>query len=104
MTTFAKVNPGTYDPETDTFTTPTTTTVTGSAIKVRASSAEVERYRGLGLQVEEMVTLFFTPETYGDTPTVGSTVEWAEVEYTVRTVETIAPDGVTIAARIGVSR
>jgi hypothetical protein len=104
MTTFTKDSPGTYDAESDTFTSPTSDTVTGSAIKVRAKSSEVEQYRALGLVLAETVTLFFTPDTYGDTPALGSTVEWADVTYTVRTVDTIAPDGVTIAARLGVSR
>lgn len=104
MTTFTKASPGTYDAATDTFTTPTTSTVTGSAIKVRSKDSEVRRYEALGLVLADTLTLLFTPTTYGDTPEVGSSVEWAEQTYTVRTVETIAPDGVTIAARVGVSR
>lgn len=83
--------------------TPVTSTIVGAAVKVRG---DVARYRELGLVLQTMPTLFFTPNTYGDTPQVGDTLEWPEVGdiYTVRDVETIAPDGVTIAARLVIGK
>ena len=104
MTTFTYKNPGTYDPETGTYTSDSSSTVTGQAVQVRANAAEREQYRSLGLVEGQVVTLLFTPTTYGETPELGSTVSWASVVYTAKTVDVIAPDGVTVAARLGIVR
>jgi hypothetical protein len=107
MTTFTKHSPGTPNPSAGTFSGASTSSVSGSAVKVRARQSEEIRYRELGLVVEQVITLLFTPDTYGDTPAMGARVEWpagSGVEYEVHTVETIAPDGVTIAARVGIAR
>ena len=82
----------------------TETSITGKAIKSRSDPV---RYRELGLVLQTMPTLFFTPTTYGDTPEVGDVVEWPPSsgdEYTVRDVDAIAPDGVTIAARVVIGK
>jgi len=94
---FTRTVPGTYDPATDTFTSPTETTVTGSAIQVRG---DPETYRALSLIQSEAPTLFWTPATYGEAPEPGDTVVWASKTYTVRDVAKIQPDGVCIAARV----
>jgi hypothetical protein len=98
--TFTRQNPGTYDAATDVWTSPTATTITGHAIQVRG---DPQRYRALGLVLTTMPTLFFSPTTYGETPAPGDTVTWTSIVYTVRDVAPIAPDGVTIAARVIVS-
>lgn len=86
----------TYDAATDTSSV-VASTITGSAIQVRG---DPRRYKALGLTLTDMPTLFFCPTTYGECPAVGDTVTWTSKRYTVRDVSPIAPDGVTIAARI----
>lgn len=84
--------------------TPTESTITGSAIQVRG---DPKRYEAVGLVLQTMPTLFFTPTTYGDTPGVGDQVTWPVTNgsvYTVRDVDVIAPDGVTIAARLVIGK
>ena len=92
----------TYTATTDTATL-VESTMTGSAIQVRG---DPKRYQAAGLVLSEMPTLFFSPETYGDTPEPGDTVVWPEggSTWTVRDVDPIAPDGVTIAARVIIKR
>jgi hypothetical protein len=104
VTTFTKTSPGTYDPETDSYTGGTETTVEGSAIKIKDSASSIAKYQALGLVLTDAITLLFTAEEYGDHPEVGSTVEWASQTYTVRSVETLAPDGVTILSYLTCSR
>jgi len=101
MVTFTRSAPGTYDAATDAWTAPVTTTITGNAIQVKG---DPRRYRALSLVMTEALTLLFAPTTYGETPAPGDAVTWASVVYTVRDVETNAPDGVTITARVIVSR
>jgi hypothetical protein len=84
--------------------TSSSTTLTGSAIRVRSSSGELARFAAGGLVHQETATLFWTPTTYGDRPRPGDTVEWEDLDWTVVFVDPIAPDGVTIAARVGVVR
>lgn len=79
-------------------------TITGEAIRVGASSSELAQFAALGLSTQETAVLFFTPDTYGERPAAGDVVTWESVEWTVQYVAPIAPDGVTIAARCGVSR
>ena len=94
---FTRTVPGTYNPATDTFTTPTETTIPGSAIQVRG---DPETYRAMSLIQSEAPTLFWTPATYGEYPEPGDTVVWASTTYTVRDVLKIQPDGVCIAVRV----
>lgn len=80
--------------------TVTESTVTGEAIKVRG---DPQRYQALGLVLTTMPTLLFTPDTYGEVPQPGDLVTWPEtngIQYTVRDVDTVAPDGVVIVARV----
>jgi hypothetical protein len=97
MITFTRTSPGTLDATTNTFSSGAATTITGNAIEVRPNPT---RYTALGLVLTTMPTLFFSPTTYGDTPAPGDVVVWAGVSRTVKDVERIAPDGVTIAARV----
>ena len=93
----------TTDPVTGLSTT-SSSTITGSAIQVRG---DAQRYDALGLKLDTMPTLFFSPTTYGNEPLPGDTVTWPASNgdvYTVRDVAPIAPDGVLIAARIVIGR
>lgn len=96
MTTFTRTTQ-TIDPTTGLLGTPVVTTITGSAIRVRGRA---ETYQKLGLIDSQAPTLFFTPTNYGDTPAPGDTVVWGGVTFTAQDVNPIAPDGVTIAARV----
>ena len=106
MITFTRTTQ-TADPATG-IPTPTVTTITGNAVRVAPrSKLDIERYAELGLQLHQIAVLLFTPTTYGDTPQTGDTVVWPATNgatYTVRDVNPIAPDGVTIAARVAVTR
>ena len=100
-TTVTRNVPGTYDAATDSWSSPSVTTISGSAIQVRG---DPDTYRALNLIQSEAPTLFWTPDTYGDRPLPGDTVEWASTVYTIRDVAPIQPDGVLIAARLIVVR
>ena len=99
--TFTQTVPGTYDPATDTWTSPSAVTVAGYAIRVKGNPI---RYQALELIQSESPTLLFAPTTAGSLPAVGSAVTWNSIAYTVRDVEPVAPDGQPIIARIIVSR
>ncbi len=94
--TFTRTVQGSYDPETE-VATETTTTIVGPAIRVRG---DPNRYLALGLVESKAPTLYFVPTTYGQTPAPGDTVTWESQEYSVKDVLPLAPDGVTISARI----
>jgi len=105
-TTFTRTSPGTYDPTTDTWTSPVTSTIDGSAIQVRGNP---QRYAALGLILATMPTLLFTPVAYGlrafttEFVLPGDTVVWNGVTYTAKDIDPVAPDGLVIVARIIVS-
>lgn len=100
MITFVRNTQSNYDPETDTATV-TETEITGVALRVRG---EPKRYAELGLVESQAPTLFFVPTTYGDTPEPGDAVEWLNDTYIVRDVDPLAPDGVTISARVIIAK
>lgn len=104
MITFTRITQ-TADPATG-IPTPSTSTIAGNAVRVRPRVHDIARYDAIGLKVQDVVTLLFTPATYGDTPQPGDTVPWPSTgpTFTVRDVNPIAPDGVTIAARVAVTR
>ena len=64
------------------------------------------RYQALGLSLTENPTLVFTPTTYGETPQPGDSVVWPAngTTYCVEDVDPVAPDGVTILARVVIGR
>jgi hypothetical protein len=93
--------PGTHVPSTGLFTSPTTTTVAGVAIRTRGIP---ERYAALGLVESEAPSLLFVPDTYGAIPPLGGVLTWGGVDYTVRDVEPLAPDGTAILSRLVVAR
>ena len=95
--TFTRVTQGSYDPETDVAAAPTTSTVVGVAMRTRGNP---HRYAALGLVESKAPTLLFVPATYGETPEPGDTISWEGETYTARDVQPVAPDGVTILAKV----
>jgi hypothetical protein len=94
--TFTRVVQSAYDAELDSATL-VTSTVVGTAMRVRG---DPHKYREIGLVESKAPTLFFVPATYGETPEPGDTCTWESETYTARDVDVLAPDGVTISARI----
>lgn len=99
MVTFTRTSQA-YDAALDTI-APVVSTITGNAIRVRGRP---QIYEALKLIDTESPTLFFTPTSYGDRPKEGDTVVWESLTYKVVNVDVIAPDGVTIACRVVISR
>lgn len=97
--TFTRTAEG-YDPATD-LVTPTTTTVAGQAIQVRPS---YERYRALGLVVDDVRRLLFAATTFGARPAVGDRVTWGGDALTVRDIEPVSPDGTLVVCYVTVGR
>ena len=101
--TFTRTTQGSYDPETDSATL-STTTVVGTAVR---GAGNPKRYQALGLVESDAPTLIFVPTTYGQFPEPGDTVVWPPTggsTYTVRDVENISPDGVSILSRVIVEK
>lgn len=98
---FSKVIPGTYDPSTDTSTSGTTVTVSGYAMRIQGDPDE---YAKLGLIQSEHPMLSFDPDTDGELPTLGMTVEFGGETLTVEDVNPCAMNGVATSAHIRCSR
>lgn len=95
---FTSTSGGTYDPLTPTTETGAMArTVSGSAARV---AGDPLRYQALELIPSEAPTLEFVPDVYGAMPPLGASVVFGGLQYIVRDVEPIAPDGTAIAARI----
>lgn len=99
--TFTAISPGTYAEATDTWSGSATTTVVGYAVEI---PADVRRYEALELVQREPKTLLFACSTYGSVPSLGMTVTWNSVVYTVRDVQVVAPDGSAIISTVVVAR
>ena len=99
--TFTREISGTFDEATGLYSGSSTSTVTGSAVRVRGNPKTYDR---LSLKQNEAPTLLFTPTTYGQLPLPDDKVTWNSIEYTVRDIDPVAPDGTTILAKIVVSR
>lgn len=89
-----------YDPTTDSMTV-TSSEIVGVAVRVEGNPITYQR---LGLVESEAPTLCFSPRTYGETPAPGDKITWGQVQYTVRDVNPLAPDGVTILAHLVIAR
>ncbi len=95
--TFTNALPGTEDPETGLFTASSSSTVAGQAVRV---AGDPKIYEALNLVEANSPTLLFVPTTFGGAVTLGSTLTWSSVSYTVRQANPIAPDGTNIAWRV----
>jgi len=99
--TFTRVTQ-TEDASTGLITT-ASTTIGGNAVIVRGRP---DRYQALGLAIDRMPTLLFTPTSYNllaytdDFVQPGDTVSFNGQTMTVKDVDPVAPDGVVIIARI----
>lgn len=101
--TFTRVEQA-YDPTTGTMIA-APVTITGAAMQKRARSLlDLQKYRDLGLVAGAAPLLIFTPTTYGEAPAPGDKVTWAGAVYTVRDVDVLAPDGVTILAYVVIEK
>lgn len=94
--TWSKTTPGTYDEATDTYTDTVTTSCPCAAVE---DDGDPQEYRDLELIQSNPVTLFCTPLTYGDLPTLGMTGTWGGVSRTVKKIRAggTRPDGNAIA-------
>jgi hypothetical protein len=86
----------TYDPETDTGTT-VTATVAGYAMRI---AGDPDEYARLGLVHSEHPMLSFEPDTPGELPTLGMTVEFGDETLTVEDVNPCAMNGVATSAHV----
>jgi hypothetical protein len=98
---FSKEIPGAYDPATDTSTPSTTVTVSGYAMRIQGDPDE---YAKLGLIQSEHPMLSFDPDTDGELPTLGMTVEFGGETLTVEDVNPCAMNGVATSAHVRCSR
>ena len=82
-------------------------TVSGHAVRddttARLGGAPMAQ-AGATEEVSEAPTLFFAPTTPGQVPVIGMLCPWAGHTYRVTSVDPVAPAGVAIAARVGVTR
>lgn len=97
VVTFTHVVPGTRSRTGGTFGAPTKTVVKGYAMR---SAGDVESYKALELIETEAITLDFVPKTSGEIPNKDATFEFGDITYKVRSVENIAPNGVSQGVRI----
>ncbi|HXH43299.1 MAG TPA: hypothetical protein VNK51_05545 [Bradyrhizobium sp.] len=79
-----------YDPATDTWTGGTSADPTGRAVQVQS---DVDRFKALGLVLNNPVTLLIAAPGLAVTPAPGMTFTWAEKNYVIRDIEETVPDG-----------
>lgn len=99
--TFTQQTPGVYDAATDTFTGAATVTVAGSAVEI---PGDPDTYAALELVLLQARTLLFSASTYAALPALGASVTWGSAVFTVRSVDSVAPDGNAIISTIVVAR
>lgn len=97
---FSVVAGGQYDPLTNVETGAVTMTVSGSAVRI---AGDPLKYQALELIPSEAPTLLFTPDVYGEVPALGSTVTFGGLQYIVRDVDVVAPDGRAMGATVVVA-
>lgn len=98
---FTKDIPGIYDPETDTTSAGTTVTVSGRAMRI---AGDPDEYAKLGLIQSEHPMLSFAPDTAGELPAVGMTVQFGGETLTVENVNPCAMNGTATSAHVRCSR
>lgn len=98
---FMGEEPGALNEGTGEFGPSVLTTMPGFAIR---KQGDPEQYQALELDPNDSPTLFWVPTTYGDTPKLGMRCLFSGGSYSVRSVEPLAPDGVTIAANVIIAR
>lgn len=88
---------GIYDPVTDTWSGGTSGNALGKAVQ---TANDLQQLVALSLVTEKTVTLLVAARGLTVTPDRGEHFTWAGVDYTIREVETIAPDGTPILYRV----
>ncbi len=102
---FTREKPGTFDPLTETHSTPTSSSIACKAVQI---DGDPDRYEALGLSLITMPTLLVIPNAVGLAANTdafvrpGDTV-WNNVTMTVKDVDPVAPSGSVVSARIVVS-
>ncbi|HXG70335.1 MAG TPA: hypothetical protein VNJ04_06935 [Gemmatimonadaceae bacterium] len=86
-----------YDPATDTWSGGTSTDPVGRAVQVQS---DVDRFKALGLVLNNPVTLLIAASGLAVTPAPGMTFTWAGKNYVTRDIEETAPDGVAILYKV----
>lgn len=76
--------------------TVSTSSVAGVAVQDKGGSSLASG----SLSTSKGLVLYFVPQTIGDEPTQGSTCTWAGVDYSVSSVESVAPDGTVIGSYV----
>lgn len=98
---FAPSDEGTYLADIDLETYVKPVPVTGQAVRVKGNPRV---YAALSLVETDSPTLLFAADTIGTEPALGMFVTWGAHTYVAKSIEAIAPDGVTILARVVVTR
>jgi hypothetical protein len=80
---------------------PTSSSVRCSAVQ---DSPSIKRYNELGLKPERSLTLFATPETFGEEPAIGADCTWGGEDYVVKWFDAVAPAGEAIGYTVVISR
>jgi hypothetical protein len=86
-----------YDPITDTWSGGSAATATGKAVQ---TTNDLQQLVALSLVTETTVTLLVAARGLTITPDRGEHFTWAGVDYTIKQVEKIAPDGTPILYRV----
>lgn len=84
---------GTYDWQTDSFTGPGSVDATGKAVQIEG---DADRFAALNLKLINPVTLMIAAHGLAVTPVPGMPIVWAGKSYTLKDVDTVAPDGTPI--------
>ncbi len=93
-------SPGTYASD-GTWSGATTTTMTGT---VQRAQGDPTRYEELGLVESEAPTFVFTPDTFGDIPSLLMSFPLGGDTFVIRSVNAWAPDGNGISSSIVAAR
>lgn len=99
--TFTRSTPGTSDPSSGTTSGPSESTIVGTAVGV---PGDLDQYDKLGLIHTSARTLVFVPDTAGELPQAGDSIVWVGEPWSVQSADPTQPGGVTLAARVVISR
>lgn len=92
----------TYQSATDTPNSPAIqATVAGVAMQ---DPGDQQAYVPNTVKQGETLKLLFVPSTYGEFPQPGATAAWAGNDYSLASLEAIAPDGVALGAHVVLTR
>jgi len=99
--TFSHTTAGSYDAATDTTTGATVTTVTGYAVGAANNPITLQ---ALSLITSDARTLYFTPTTFGQMPSLLDSVTWGGNVYAVKKIDPTSPAGDALGDYVIISR